>query len=440
MKLKSTAPESTFLSRLMLRLMVMMMAIVGGTSALQAQAPTDLINPNVAHPDEYISDVFGYMPAKAERKINAKLGELRQKTTCEMAVAIIRSTSGMPISDYAYELFRKWGIGKSDKNNGVLLIIAIDDRKAFIATGSGAEGVLTDIACSNIIRQDIRPAMRDNSNLSQAVNSAVESVYAALTDPAVAEELRSEQGTTAMGTIRSLNSHVIWQFVDVIVALVFLFIMGLFFVDLYSTRKRDNYRRAMIWRNHLSTYWWSAIFSLGTTLIWAVLAWILYHRARDVPEICTTCGAKMKKLSEEEDNGCLSDSQDFEEKLGTVDYDVWLCPECGTIERFPYVEKQLKYRECPHCHTIAMNLVCDKVVQEPTTQREGLGVKTYQCQYCRKGHDEPYRIPKKTDPTAAIAAGAVLGGMMRGGGGDGGNIGGGFGGGTTFGGGAGGGW
>ena len=87
-----------------------------------------------------------------------------------------------------------------------------------------------------------------------------------------------------------------------------------------------------------------------------------------------------------------------------------------------------------------MNLVCDKVVQEPTTQREGLGVKTYQCQYCRKGHDEPYRIPKKTDPTAAIAAGAVLGGMMRGGGGDGGNIGGGFGGGTTFGGGAGGGW
>lgn len=67
----------------------------------------------------------------------------------------------------------------------------------------------------------------------------------------------------------------------------------------------------------------------------------------------------------------LSDSQDFEERLKTVDYDVWECPECGTIERFPFRARQKKYTECPRCHTVAMCLQCDMIVRQPTVRAEG---------------------------------------------------------------------
>ena len=147
----------------------------------------------------------------------------------------------------------------------------------------------------------------------------------------------------------------------------------------------------------------------------------------------------MKRLSEEEDNELLSPSQDFEEKIKTVDYDVWECPKCGTIERFPFKENQSKYTECPKCHTVAMRLVSDVVRVQPTTTREGMGEKIYKCEFCHHRESKPYKIPRKSDGTgAALAAGAVLGSMGRGGGG--GSFGGGFGGGMTGGGGASGHW
>ena len=153
----------------------------------------------------------------------------------------------------------------------------------------------------------------------------------------------------------------------------------------------------------------------------------------------------MHRLPEEKDNELLTPSQDLEERLDTVDYDVWECPECGTVERFPFKVKQTKYTECPACHTIAMTLESDRVVHPATTRREGYGVKTYECKFCGHRTDKGYRIPRKEDPAAMAAAAAVLGAAAsrRGGGGGGfggGGFGGGFGGGATGGGGAGGSW
>ena len=149
----------------------------------------------------------------------------------------------------------------------------------------------------------------------------------------------------------------------------------------------------------------------------------------------------MNRLPEDKDNELLSDSQDFEEKIKTVDYDVWECPRCGTVERFPFRSRQKKYTECPSCHTVAMCLECDMVVRPATVRSEGSGVKVYECQFCHYRDNRPYRIPRKEDPSAAIAAAAVLGSTLgRGGSGGGGGFGGGFGGGSTGGGGAGGSW
>ena len=188
--------------------------------------------------------------------------------------------------------------------------------------------------------------------------------------------------------------------------------------------------------------WGLSVISLGSALVFAVAGAILNWRARNARIKCDTCGHKMRKLDEHADNAYLTPSQDMEERLNTVDYDVWVCPQCGTVERFPFRQNQSEYTECPRCHAVAMKLYSDRVIRPATTRQEGLGEKIYRCEYC--GHEErrQYRIPRKTNDTAlmaAMAAGALLGGG-RGGRGGGGGFGGGFGGGMSGGGGASGGW
>lgn len=422
--------------------LTLLIAIALISSIASAQAPLSLPNPNVGNPDNFIYDPMGLLSQHTASTINRRLAEVRQKTTCEVAVAIVANLSDLEPQEYAYQLFKHWGIGKKDKNNGILLLVAPNERKAWIEVGSGAEGVLTDIACSNILRNDFKPAAQDG-NISQGVAKAVGSISLALMDPNVAAELRSSQDNSTLAHIEALDSNVFFSFLYIIIACVFIFTLILFIADIVVSRRRDNYRRAMTWRNHMGTYWWGAFLSCGAALPIALIAYALYRHARYGTEVCTTCGGKMKRMSEEEDNDYLAPAQDFEEKIGTVDYDVWVCPDCGTVERFPYVEKQLKYQECPECHTIAMNLVMDKVVDAPTTRREGHGERLYQCQFCRHKKYETYRIPRKTDNSAlaAGAAGAVLGAMASGRrGGFGGGSGGGFGGGSSSGGGAGTSW
>ena len=144
----------------------------------------------------------------------------------------------------------------------------------------------------------------------------------------------------------------------------------------------------------------------------------------------------MNKLDEVHDNYYLTPSQDLEEQLNSIDYDVWLCPNCGEKDVIPYVNQRSSYTVCPQCGAKACSLTSDRIITKPTTKLNGQGMKTYSCANCHKSYYKSYIIPKVAAEVPIIIGG--IGG--RGGGGFGGGIGGGFGGGMTGGGGASGGW
>ena len=412
-------------------------------AAEKVWTPQDMPNVQISNRSQYVSDPGGLLSPSVKAEIDKRLYDLRQQTTAEVVVALPPDIGDVPIEQWSEQLFTLWGIGKRDKDNGLLLVIAPEQRKARIQTGYGVEGILPDIACKNIIVREIVPAMRDN-DIDAAVNGATRMIAEAMTDPAVAEELRSHDADNYAEAMETLDSTVIWGFVRIVAWCVFLFALFCFCRDLYNGRKLDNYHKAMLWRRHLTTYFWCAVLSLGAGLIFYVLAFWFYRSIRTRKRICPTCGHKMNRLNEEEDNALLTPSQDFEERLNTVDYDVWECPSCHTVERLPFKANQVKYSECPSCGTVAMCLTGTRTVKPATTRSAGSGVKVYECQFCHHKEERPYVIPKKEDGTAAaMAAGAVLGSMgsRNGGGGFGsGGFGGGFGGGRTGGGGASGGW
>lgn len=397
-------------------------------------APEDMPNVNVANRYEFVSDPGNLLKPETKEQVNKILWNLRQQTSVEFVVALPPDIGDRTIEDWSEELFTSWGIGKKDKDNGVLLVIAPVQRMARIQTGYGTEGVLTDIASKKIITHNIAPHMREG-DIDGAVIDAVTQMNAALTDPAVAEELKSEEADNYGGGIETLDKSILIQFIGMVFAICF-FISLLYLLKCgLSMRGKDNYHKALGWRHSLHTLGWLSLLSGGIGLLIYLIAYLLYRRNRTKRRLCSTCGAKMNRLSEDKDNELLSSSQDFEEKLNTIDYDVWECPSCGTIERYPFKTKQLKYTECPNCHTVAMHLIGENTLRPASYTHGGYGEKIYECEYCHHQKRTPFTIPKKESaPVVILPPGGGGGGF------GGGSFGGGFGGGSTGGGGASGGW
>ncbi|QCX33532.1 hypothetical protein FDN13_07315 [Caloramator sp. E03] len=97
---------------------------------------------------KYINDYAEVISENVEDKIVEIGDELYRKTGAEVAAVIMENTDDVPIEDYATGLFRKWGIGSKDKNNGVLILVAFKNpsslKKSRIEVGYGLEGVLPD--------------------------------------------------------------------------------------------------------------------------------------------------------------------------------------------------------------------------------------------------------------------------------------------------------
>ena len=95
-------------------------------------------------------------------RIEQDLTALEEKSTDQLVVYTTRSLQGYPIEDFGYRLGRDWQIGQKGKNNGVILIVAPNDRKVRIEVGRGLEPQLTDLMTKLIVENAILPAFRRN--------------------------------------------------------------------------------------------------------------------------------------------------------------------------------------------------------------------------------------------------------------------------------------
>lgn len=107
-----------------------------------------------------VVDTADMLGDPVEKAIDAQLAEHEQQTGNQVAVLTIPSLEGDDLEGYANRVFRTWRLGQADENNGVLLLIAKDDRKIRIEVGYGLEGSLTDAAAGSIIRNEITPRFR----------------------------------------------------------------------------------------------------------------------------------------------------------------------------------------------------------------------------------------------------------------------------------------
>lgn len=122
---------------------------------LQAQVP------DKPSPQRLVNDYAGVLEPGQINTLERKLVKYNDSTSTQIAVVIVQSLGGLDIFDFAQELFQKWNIGTDKNNNGVLLLISIDDRKTRIHTGYGAEATITDAFSSDVLNNILKPAFKE---------------------------------------------------------------------------------------------------------------------------------------------------------------------------------------------------------------------------------------------------------------------------------------
>ncbi|MFZ1786035.1 MAG: TPM domain-containing protein [Ferruginibacter sp.] len=151
-------------------------------------------------PAQLVNDFTGTLTAGQQQALETKLVAVDDSTSTQIAVVIIPSLNGRDVADFNIELGRAWGVGGKTNNNGVILLIAKNDRKLNIATGYGLEGALPDITAKQIIDQVIVPNFKGD-DYYRGIEEGTDAIIQAVKGEYTAPENYGSGGSSRIGSI-----------------------------------------------------------------------------------------------------------------------------------------------------------------------------------------------------------------------------------------------
>lgn len=136
--------------------------------------------PPPPNPPKIVNDFANLIEPGIEQQLEQQLVAFNDTASAQVAVVTITSIGNFEVADYAFQLAEKWGIGQKGKNNGVLILVALEQRETFIATGYGVEEYLPDAICKRIVELKMIPEFK-NGNYSGGIQLAVNEITLRLT-------------------------------------------------------------------------------------------------------------------------------------------------------------------------------------------------------------------------------------------------------------------
>ncbi|MFN4227273.1 MAG: TPM domain-containing protein [Candidatus Ratteibacteria bacterium] len=191
-------------------------------------------------PIGYLNDFADLLTQRQKEEIEKKLREIEEKTGNEIVVLTIKSLEKeKTIEEYANEIFNNWKIGKKGKDNGVLILIVLNERQIRIEVGYGLEELLTDSKCGKIIRDVMAPSFKEN-DFYNGINKAIEVIYEITKGKDL--EIKGEKNLPPIGFF------IYWYFMCILFGFVFAGLLGLFlelsiilFLQIFTFINRNTY-------------------------------------------------------------------------------------------------------------------------------------------------------------------------------------------------------
>jgi len=374
-------------ARLVSRLVAVLVAAAThlAAAAAHAQPALDSIVPPSPVPNGFIADRGPVLDAPALGRLNALVADVQRRTGGDVGVAILRDLRGRAPSDVGVAIYRAWKIGRIDslgsarRNLGALLLIVPKELaptkrgECWITTGRGAEATLVDARAANICRDSVIPRLKTKA-YEAAIAAGVAGIGATFDTATVGLAPPSAPIAAAHASGTATSGSPVKRYVG----------MGL----------------------------------LGGALLigggGAGIATIRSHRRRK-PRLCPRGHGPMVLLPEDEDDAALTPGQATEERVGSVDYDVWACRECDERIVIPY-KRWTSYEGCPRCGHVTVKRTT-RTLRHATTFLTGLEEVALDCANCGF-HDETRRItPQLPPPPPPSSSSSDSGSSWSGGGG-----------------------
>ena len=178
----------------------------------------------------FVSNPDGILSDKTVATLDQMLYQMQAENTAEIAVVAVESIGNKDIDIFATDLFSSWGIGKKSKDNGVLILFILDQRKITFRTGYGVEGVLPDAICKRIQTRDMLPYFKKGDYDNGFING-VGTITKVLTTPGATEELTAVRENEEFSAISLISGYLTFS-------VIFSFIM-LAIILTAKRRKKD---------------------------------------------------------------------------------------------------------------------------------------------------------------------------------------------------------
>ncbi|MGZ8335059.1 MAG: TPM domain-containing protein [Allosphingosinicella sp.] len=170
-----------------------------------------------------VVDQAGLLTPEQEAVLTQRLEALQVASTRQLVVATVNSLEDYPIEDYGYQLGRHWGIGQDESNNGIILLVAPNERKVRIEVGYGLEGIMTDALSNQIIQNIILPRFRAE-DYPGGIIAGADAIVEQLQAPPELAEQRALEAAQTEGARSGGGGGSIWPVIFWVVVLIFIVI------------------------------------------------------------------------------------------------------------------------------------------------------------------------------------------------------------------------
>ncbi len=191
------------------------------TATAQAPNSTPIKHDNLLLNNPVI-DEAGILTASEKASLEQKLRTIHNDNLAQIAIVIVPTTDGVDIFDYALAVANRWQLGDKDRDNGILVLVAINDRELYILTGYGVEGVIPDVVAKRIIRDNITPFFKAG-RYAEGLNAGISRIE---------ERLRADPETLAEADKTAEDDESIDNFIGF--ALAFSLFFGLILTKLFG--------------------------------------------------------------------------------------------------------------------------------------------------------------------------------------------------------------
>ena len=346
----------------------------------------DVPNPLTAH-DSWFSDTVGVMKEDSILALDDEIDRLEEINGTQIAIVTIANTSGKKPKTYATQLFNRWGVGEAEINNGVLVLVVMEQRRIEIEVGDGANRYLTNARCKQILQNHMIPHFKSGKP-DRGIAAGVRAIIGQLEKVDYSQPPPVAEAPVTRPAPQPVARH-------------------------HRPQRSSN-----------DTNGW-VLGGFGALAFGGFLGLRRYLRNR--PRKCPGCKREMDRLGEIADDAFLDAGQKREEDLGSIDYDVWVCRRCDEQKILAYPKWFSGFSKCPSCKYKCLESE-STTITSATTYSEGRGRRDDNCRHCSYSHTSYYTIPKIEESSSSSSSSFSSSSSS------------GFGGGSSSGGGAGGSW